>query len=213
MPAHLHRLEGAAQTEWKAAWWSVPVLLYALFFLLYALFVLADQDCGRCKYVLGTANRCTLILCVATSSWNIGEAVIAVGSAQTDPLICYYLHYITIIAIIFSIICIIPQRKVAFWVGIHCRLLANHIIHHGRTLFVASSSGVDSILDHKGAFSHNKAGIGLPVIWVRTTDVWKPSSTHGRTKLIAQAIHGLGNQRPLVLPHVVRKSKILTNLQ
>jgi hypothetical protein len=212
MPAHLHRLEGA-QTEWKAAWWSVPVLLYALFFLLYALFVLADQDCGRCKYVLGTAYPCTLILCVTTSSWNIGAAAIAVGSAQIDPLICYYLHYITIIAIIFSIICIIPQQKVSFWVGIHCRLQANHIIHHGRTLFVASSSGVDSILAHKGAFSHCKAGIGLPVIWVHTTDVWKPASTHGRTKLIAQAIHRVGNQRPLVLPHVVCKSKFSTNLQ
>ena len=163
MPAHLHRLEDA-QTEWKAGWWSVPVLLYALFFLLYTLYFTPDQDCGRCKYVLGTANRCTLILCVTTSSWNIGEAVIAVGSAQTDPLICYYLHYITIIAIIFSIICIIPQQKVSFWVGIHCRLQANHIIHHGRTLFVASSSGVDSILAHKGAFYHCKAGIGLPVI-------------------------------------------------
>ena len=31
------------------------------------------------------------------------------------------LHYITIIAIIFSIICIIPKQKIAFWVGIHCR--------------------------------------------------------------------------------------------
>ena len=40
------------------------------------------------------------------------------------------LHYITIIAIIFSIICIIPKEKVAFWVGIHCRLQANHITHH-----------------------------------------------------------------------------------
>ena len=31
------------------------------------------------------------------------------------------LHYITIIAIIFSITCIIPKQKIAFWVGIHCR--------------------------------------------------------------------------------------------
>jgi hypothetical protein len=31
------------------------------------------------------------------------------------------LHYITIIAIIFSIICIIPKQKIAFSVGIHCR--------------------------------------------------------------------------------------------
>ena len=31
------------------------------------------------------------------------------------------LHYITIIAIIFSISCIIPKQKITFWVGIHCR--------------------------------------------------------------------------------------------
>ena len=36
------------------------------FFLLYALFDLADHDCGRCKCVLGTAFLCTLLLCVAT---------------------------------------------------------------------------------------------------------------------------------------------------
>ena len=90
MPAHLHRLEGA-QTEWKAALWSVPVLLYALFFLLYALFVLAEQDCGPCKYVLCTAFLCTLIQCVTTRLWNIGEAAIAVESAQTVTIIRDYL--------------------------------------------------------------------------------------------------------------------------
>ena len=95
MPAHLHWPEGT-HTEWKAAWGSVPVLLYALFFLLYALFVLADHDCGPCKCVLGTAFLCTPILCVATSLWDIGEAANAVWSAQTVLLICYYFalcHY------------------------------------------------------------------------------------------------------------------------
>ncbi len=33
------------------------------------------------------------------------------------------------------------------------------------------------------------------------------------TKLITQLINRLGNQCPLVLPHVVQQSKILTNLQ
>ena len=98
MPAHLHRLEGA-QTEWKAAWWSVPVLLYALFFLLYALFVLAEQDCGPYKYVLRNAFLRTPILCVTTSLWNIGEATIGVESAQTVTIIldyfCNYTHYST----------------------------------------------------------------------------------------------------------------------
>ena len=66
------------------------------FFLLYALFDLADHDCGRCKCVLGTAFLCTLLLCVATSLWDIGEAANAVWSAQTVLLICYYFalcHY------------------------------------------------------------------------------------------------------------------------
>ena len=124
---------------------------------------------------------------------------------------------IAIIAIIVSIIRIIPQPKVAFRVGIHCRLQANRIIRHGRTAFAASSSSVDSIIDHQGAFAHNKADIGRTILLsVHTTDVGKPSGTHGsRTKLITQVINGFGNQRPLVLrlPHVVCKSKILTNLR
>jgi hypothetical protein len=64
-------------------------------------------------------------------------------------------------------------------------------------------------------FSHNKANIGCTVLLsVHTTDVGKLPCTHGRTKLIvSQAINGLGNQCPLVLPHVVGKSKILMNLQ
>ena len=97
MPAHLHRLEGA-QTEWKAAWWSVPVLLYTLFCLFYALFVLAEQDCSPCKYVLRTAFLCTPILSVATSLWNIGEAAVAVESAQSVTIIR---DYFTIISIFF----------------------------------------------------------------------------------------------------------------
>ncbi len=129
------------------------------------------------------------------------------------PNCCYYCNYVTIIAIIVSIIRIISQQKVAFRVGIHCWLQANSIIHHGRTVFAASSSGVDSIIDHQGAFSHNKTDIGRTILLsVHTTDVGKPPGTHGRMKLIAQ-VNWLGNQRPLVLPHVVCKSNILSNLQ
>ena len=83
--------------------------------------------------------------------------------SEVPILFCLYaiiLHYITIISIIFLIICIIPKQKVTIWVGIHCRLQSNRIIHHGGSLFVVSSSCVDSIWDHEGAFSHNKAGIG-----------------------------------------------------
>jgi hypothetical protein len=55
-----------------------------------------DYDCGRCKYVLGTAYLSTLTLCVTARQCNIEEAAIAVGSAQTVQLICYYFalyHY------------------------------------------------------------------------------------------------------------------------
>ena len=38
--------------------------------------------------------------------------------------------------------------------------------------------------------------------------VWQDKRT-----MIAQSVDNLGNQCPLVLPHVVRKSKILTNLK
>ncbi len=38
-----------------------------IIFLLYALFVLAEQDCRLCKYVLRTAILCTPILCVTRS--------------------------------------------------------------------------------------------------------------------------------------------------
>ncbi len=89
MPAQLHRLEGAHK-ELKAAGCCVPGLEYALFVLLCTLFFLADQDCSRCKYVLCTANLCTLILCVTMSLWNIREAATAVGSAKTVLLLWYF---------------------------------------------------------------------------------------------------------------------------
>ncbi len=59
-PGHMDQLE-AAHTEWKAAWWSVPELSYALFFRLYTLLFLADQICGCCRY--GTADLFTTIRC------------------------------------------------------------------------------------------------------------------------------------------------------
>ncbi len=86
MPAQLHRLEGAYREE-KAAWCSVPGLLYALLLLLCTLFFLADQDCGCCKYVLRTADLFKLILCVRTSLGDIREAAIAVWSAQIVPFL------------------------------------------------------------------------------------------------------------------------------
>ena len=87
MPIQLHQLEGALK-EWKAAWCSVLVLLYALFFT-------SDKDCSCCKYVLRTADSdlCTTFLCVTPSLGNSREAAIAVWSAQT-ALFCY--DYVTL---------------------------------------------------------------------------------------------------------------------
>jgi hypothetical protein len=82
-------MEGA-QTEWKAARCSVPALLYALSVLLYALFGLAEQECGLCRYVLRTALSCIPIWSVTTSLWNIEEADVAVESAQTVTIIRDY---------------------------------------------------------------------------------------------------------------------------
>jgi hypothetical protein len=158
-----------------------------------------------------TSYARTPILCETTSLWNIWEAAIAVESAQTVTIIR---DYFALCHDYFPIIRIIPQPNVAFWLGIHCRLQPNCIIHHGKTVFAASSSGVDSIRYHRGFFSLNKADIGYTfLLSVHTVDVGKPPSTHGRTKLTAQVINRSGNRRPLVRPNVISKSKILTILQ
>jgi hypothetical protein len=107
MPVHLHRLEGA-QTELKAAWWSIPVLLYALLFLLYALFVFAEQDCSPCKYVLCTAFRCTPTLCVKTSLWIIGGDAIAVKCAQTVTIIAIMS---TLLQLLFQLYALFHNQK------------------------------------------------------------------------------------------------------
>jgi hypothetical protein len=73
-----------------------PALLNTLFFLLYALFFLAEQDWRLCKYVLRTVFLCKPILSVTTSLWNIGEAAVAVESARTVTIIRDYfavIHY------------------------------------------------------------------------------------------------------------------------
>ncbi len=79
--------------------------------------------------------------------------------------------------------------------------------------FVVSVSRIDSIGEHQHALRHRRAGLGLGVGRVGLLDVRKPSSAHGRAKLIAQGINGLGNCGPSVLPHVICKTKILTYLE
>ena len=102
MPAHLHRLK-SEQTEWKAAWWRVPILLYALLFLLYALFVLTEQDCSPCKYVLCTVFRSTPILCVKTRLWNIGGTAIAAECAQTVTIIAIMSRLLQLLFLLYAL--------------------------------------------------------------------------------------------------------------
>jgi hypothetical protein len=64
--------------------------IICIYFSIIRIFFLAEQDCGLCKYVLRTVFLCTPILSVTTSFWNIGEAAIAVESARTVTIICYY---------------------------------------------------------------------------------------------------------------------------
>jgi len=219
MPSQSWRLEGANR-EWKAAWCSVQVLLFELFLLLCTLFLLADQDSSCCNYVLRTTDLYAMILFVTTSSGNIKEAAIMCHCRlkRQNSSVFVLLFYIIslLLQLFFQLFALFQNKKSLFgleFIADNRPIALSNSEHHWGTLFVASRSGVDSILDHQDAFSHNRASICSVVLWVRTTDVWKPSGTHGRTKLIAQVINGLGNQGPLVLPHVVCKYKILTNLQ
>ena len=153
------------------------------------------------------------MLCIRTSLGSIRDVANAVWSTPNVLQMCYYftlchyycnylfnyLHYSKI------------KSRISGWNSLHTTSQQHHP-SRGK-LFVACRSGVDSIWDHQHVFSHNRARIFRAVCWVGTTDVCKPSGTHGWTKLIAQVINGLRNQRPLVLPDVVCKSKILTNLQ
>ncbi len=83
-----------------------------IIFLVYALFDLAEQECGLSdwRYVLRTALLCAPILSVITHLWiiwNIWEAAVAVQSAQTVTIIRYYFtlsHDYCYYSIIYSII-------------------------------------------------------------------------------------------------------------
>ena len=74
---------------------SSRTIIRIIFTIMHIIF-LPDQDFICCKDVLSTADLCTLIPCVTTSLVNIREVAIAVWSAQTVPLLCYYFalyHY------------------------------------------------------------------------------------------------------------------------
>ncbi len=97
--------------------------------------------------------------------------------SEAPKLFCFFaiiLHYITIIAIFFQLFALFQKQKSLSgleFVTDNRPIASSNSEHHGGTLFVASRSGVDSILDRQDAFSHNRAGICRVVLWVRTTDV------------------------------------------
>ncbi len=64
--------------------------------------------------------------------------------------------------------------------------------------------------DHQRAYTHCRAGAAVQI---GIADVFQPSSANCRTKLIAQVIHGLGNNISLILPNVIHNTKVRTNLQ
>ena len=69
-----------------------------------------------------------------------------------------------------------------------------------------------SIIDHQSPLSKGVSDFGHS-FGISLFDVSKPTSTHCRTKLIAQSIDGLGNSGAFVLPHVICKSQRNTNLR
>ncbi len=69
---------------------------------------------------------------------------------------------------------------------------------------------MDSVFDHQSALPHGRAGSRVCGLRIGLTDVGNPAGAHGRTKFIAQFINCFGDSSFFVLPHVIRKSKLLT---
>ncbi len=75
--------------KWASLMQFFKTIIRSVFTIMYIIF-LADQDCSCCKYVLRPADLCTPILYVITSIGDIRETAVAVWSAQTVLLFCYY---------------------------------------------------------------------------------------------------------------------------
>ncbi len=120
----------------------------------------------------------------------------------------YYLNYFTIILIIYTIICIIPELEKYICESLHCRTKAGwnrslqHFGHQSCTIKVscpstgpaapAAAPSRQACLMYESHPSHMKGWF-----WVKPT---------------AHGIHRLCNSSVFVLPHVIRKTELETNL-
>jgi hypothetical protein len=144
------------------------------------------------------------------------QALIAVRGPLSVLFWSYYLHYSIIMRIILAIILIISKIQTAFRVSIHCR--------NPPPWFPSPEAAqkqqiiVLRLLEQKQQIILNRPRVSSPVPWMGWLPlppavlVFKQTIAHGLTKLSAQSINLLGDGVKLVLPHVIRKTKIDTNL-
>ena len=96
-PAVLWDEQKSLLYQYKSTYPAVRRLLYVLFFLLYWLFWLSDQDWAGCNLDLRTAGWHTMNL------WDVSlhrikkRALLSVTRAQFMPFTLYYSYYVTII--------------------------------------------------------------------------------------------------------------------
>ncbi len=135
-------------------------------------------------------------------------------------MLCWY-HYFSLFhsySNYFVIILIVAKYKNVIWYGNHSSNLANCHPHHRGFKFLAKNMRIYSIREQQRAFwgSHCRAGHHSAAVWIGITDVFKPSCTHGRMKVIAQleVINWLGNYHSLILANlnVICNTKVDMNL-
>ncbi len=162
-----------------------------------------------------------------TPSWGLNRKRGLASRSDQTKLCCYYYfslfhydsHYIENQYWVYIILIIAKHKNAMIWVGFHSRNQSNSHLHHkGFVTFRISSNEHEdrlqchSIVEHQRAFSYGRAGHHRDTVRIGITDVFKPSGAHGRTKLIAQVINWLGNNRSRILPTVIRNIKVDSGL-
>ena len=136
-PAVLWDEQESSRYQDKSTFPAEQRLLYALFFLLYLLFWMSDQDWAACNLDLRNARRHTTNLWDASCRGIKKKALLAVTRAQFMPfsfVLFTLCHYYLLLLSLF------PKLKTAIWVRIHCRILANRHIHHRWSVSIQTKS-------------------------------------------------------------------------
>ena len=115
------------------------------------------------------------------------KAIIIARSANLSFFENYYTDYFTIIAIICTITHIIPKLKIVIQVNFHCWNEPNQ--QEQELLKFKHPPHRQKRLLHDTPTAGPAVALGLIVV----PDVWKPSSTRGRTKLITHGINSEGD--------------------